>query len=104
MYLCYARRFVKGVIIMARIPQEELTTLKAASAVKTVAASAIAELEEMQVAHCINEAANCGQYQTVYCRPISDTLLAKLKTNGYTITNPVPIAKSKDEYIISWNN
>lgn len=51
---------------MPRIKPEDMTTLQAATTVKTVAEGAEAELEEMQVAHCINEAANCGQLTAVY--------------------------------------
>ena len=87
---------------MTRIAPEDMTTLQAASAVKTVAEGAVAELEEMQVAHCINEAANTGSYEAIYCRPISAELLEKLKTKGYTVTQPVPMAKPGDEYKISW--
>ena len=88
---------------MSRIPQDELTTLKAASAVKTVAEGAVAELEEMSVAHLINSAANCGQYEAVYSKPISAALRTKLEGQGYTLTEPKPIAKPGDETIISWN-
>jgi len=88
---------------MSRIPQDELTTLKAASAVKTVAEGAVAELEEMSVAHLINTAANCGEYSAVYSKPISAALRTKLEGQGYTLTEPKPIAKPGDETIISWN-
>ena len=89
---------------MSRIPQDEMTTLKAASAVKSVAASAVTELEEMSVAHLINEAANCGEYSVVCPRPISSTLRTKLEGQGYTLTSPLPIAKAGDETIISWES
>jgi len=89
---------------MSRIQPEDMTTLQAASAVKTVAASAVAELEEMSVAHCINEAANCGKYSATYVRPISNTLRTKLEGQGYTLTSPQPIAKPGDETIISWED
>lgn len=88
---------------MSRIPQDELTTLKAASAVKTVAEGAVAELEEMSVAHLINTAANCGEYSAVYSKPISAALRTKLAGQGYTLSEPAPIAKPGDETIISWN-
>ena len=89
---------------MTRIAPEDMTKLVAASAVKTVAEGAVAELEEMQVAHCINEAANTGAYDAVYCRPMSKDLREKLESKGYTITQPVPLAKPGDEYIISWRD
>lgn len=89
---------------MSRIKPEDMTTLQAATAVKTVAEGAVTELEEMQVAHCINEAANCGQMRAVYCRPISAVLRTKLEGQGYTLSEPKPIAKSGDETIISWED
>ena len=87
---------------MTRIPQDELTTLKTASAVKTVAEGAVAELEEMSVAHLINSAANTGLYEAVYSKPMSAALKTKLKGKGYTLTEPVPLSKPGDETIISW--
>lgn len=87
---------------MSRIPQNEMTTLKTAADVKTVASGAVAELEEMQVAACINEAANTGAYEAVYCKPISAALRTKLTGNGYTLTPIQPLAKPGDETIISW--
>ena len=89
---------------MSRIPQEDLTTLQTAAAVKIVAESAVAELEEMSVAHAINEAANCGETRTVYNRPISAALLTKLDQKGYEVVQPYPMAKAHDEYIISWES
>ena len=89
---------------MSRIKPEDMTTLQAASSVKTVADTAVAELEEMSVAHLINNAANTGEYSAVYGRPISDTLRTKLEGQGYTLSEPKPIAKSGDETIISWEN
>ena len=89
---------------MSRIPQDELTILKSASAVKTVAEGAVAELEEMSVAHLINEAANCGEYRAVCSRPISQALRTKLEGQGYTLSSPNLIAKPGDETIISWQD
>ena len=89
---------------MSRIPQDELATLKAATAVKTVADSALAELEEMSVAHLINTAANTGGYTAVYSKPISQALRTKLEGQGYTLSEPAPLAKAGDETIISWED
>ena len=89
---------------MSRIPQDELTQLKSAAAVKAVSASAIAELEEMSVAHLINTAANTGEYRAVYSKPISNALRTKLEGQGYTLSEPAPIAKPGDETIISWKD
>lgn len=89
---------------MTRIKPEDMTTLQSAASVKSVAAGAVAELEEMSVAHCINEAANTGAYEALYVRPISDALKTKLEGQGYTLTSPKLIAQSGDETIISWKD
>ena len=89
---------------MSRIAPEDMTKLKAASAVKTIADTAVAELEEMSVAHCINTAANTGEYSAVYIRPISAALRTKLEGQGYTLSEPAPQAKAGDEMIISWKD
>lgn len=89
---------------MTRIKPEDMTTLQAASAIKAVASGAVAELEEMTVAHCINEAANTGAYEATYARPISAALKTKLASQGYTLKTPPLLAKSGDVTIISWKN
>jgi len=89
---------------MSRIAPEDMTTLIPASAAKAVAETAIEELEEMQVAHCINEAANTGSTEAYYSKPISATIKSKLEDEGYTITSPAPIAKPGDVIIISWKD
>lgn len=89
---------------MSRIAPEDMTTLISAVQAKTVAASAVTELEEMQVAHCINEAANTGSMEAYYAKPISNTLRTKLEGQGYTLTEPAPIARPGDVTIISWKN
>jgi hypothetical protein len=88
---------------MTRIAPENMTTLIPASDAKTVAETAAKDLEEMQVAHLINEAANCGQTSVVYARPISAVLKTKLTGLGYTFTTPTPIAKSGDATVIHWS-
>jgi hypothetical protein len=87
---------------MARIPQEDMPILKSAADVKTVASTAIADMEEMSVAAMINNAANCGEYSVTCSRPISDALQAKLAGMGYELTQPAPIARPGDCWIISW--
>lgn len=87
---------------MARIAPEDMTTLYDAGTVKGIADTAVEELEEMQIAHCINEAANTGSTEAYYSKPISATMLSKLETNDYKVTQPTPIAKPGDVTIISW--
>lgn len=87
---------------MARIPQEDMPILQLATDVKTVASTAIADMEEMSVAAMINNAANCGEYSVTCSRPISAALQTKLTGMGYTLTQPAPIARPGDCWIISW--
>lgn len=89
---------------MSRIAPSDMTTLKSAAEVKAIAETAVSELEEMSVAHCINEAANTGAYTAVYSKPISAALRTKLASQGYTLSDPAPIAKSGDVTNISWKN
>lgn len=89
---------------MTRIKPEDMATLQSASDVKAIAETAVAELEEMSVAHCINEAANTGEYSAVYSKPISAALRTKLEGQGYTLSAPAPLAKSGDVTNISWKD
>ena len=70
---------------MALIPQDELTTLQAASAVKSVAESAALDQERMSVAHAINSAANTGETRTILNRRLSAAMITELETNGYVL-------------------
>ena len=87
---------------MSRIAPEDLTTLIPASDAKTTSDTAADDLEEMQVAHLINEAANCGQTSVTCPRPISSVLRTKLEGLGYKFINSTPIARPGDVVIISW--
>ena len=87
---------------MTRIKPEDMATLQSASDVKAIAETAVSELEEMSVAHCINEAANTGEYSAVYSKPISAALRTKLEGQGYTLSAPAPLAKSGDVTNICW--
>ena len=89
---------------MTRIKPEDMATLQSAADVKAIAETAVAELEEMSVAHCINEAANTGEYSAVYSKPISDALRTKLEGQGYTLSAPAPLAKSGDVTNICWKD
>ncbi len=88
---------------MTRIAPGDMTTLIQASEAKTVAATAAEDLEEMHVAHLINEAANCGQTSVTCVGPISSVLKTKLDGMGYTFTTPTPQAKMGDVTIIHWS-
>lgn len=89
---------------MALIPQDQLTTLKSAADVLSVASTAVATQEEMSVAHLINSAANTGLSYVVCTRPISKALIEKLKSMGYTCKYNVARANATDEVVIFWGN
>ena len=87
---------------MSLIPMDELQQLKAASAVKTVAASAEADQQEQAIAYLINTAANCGQYDVTYNGRLIDSVKTKLENQGYTITFDIAVMNSEDIAHISW--
>lgn len=87
---------------MSRIAPEDMAKLIAAAQAKTIAGGAVAELEEMSVARCINDAVNSGAYEAQYGHPISASLKTKLEGQGYTVIAPAPIARPGDVWIISW--
>lgn len=87
---------------MSLIPREELTTLKPASDVRSVADSAYEIHEEMSVAHDINTAANSGEKSVAIVRKLSENLSAKLKAQGYTITDASENYPEPYCYVISW--
>lgn len=89
---------------MSRIAPEDMTTLISAASAKSISDTAVDELEEMQVAYCINEAANTGETEAYYAKPISETILTKLEAEGYTVKAPAPLAKLGDVTIISWKD
>lgn len=89
---------------VTRLKPEEMNTLIPASQAKAISEIALAELEEMSVAACINASANTGGTEATYAKPISDNLKTKLQEQGYTISSPTPIARPGDVSIISWGD
>ena len=87
---------------MSLIPREELTTLKSASEVRSVAESAYEIHEEMSVAHDINTSANSGEKSVTVVRKLSESILSKLKANGYTITDASENYPEPYCFVISW--
>jgi len=87
---------------MSLIPMDKLQQLKAASAVKTVAAGAEADQQEQAIAYLINTAANCGQYDVTYNGKLIDSVKTKLENQGYTITFDIAVMNSEDIAHISW--
>lgn len=89
---------------MALIPQDDLTTLQAASAVKTVAASAVYEQDIRAIAYAINSAANTGETRVVITMRLSDQVKSELKNNGYTLTTVDTNANPANQTIVSWES
>lgn len=87
---------------MSLIPREELTTLKSASEVRSVAESAYEIHEEMSIAHDINTAANSGEKSVAVVRKLSERIISKLKANGYTITDASENYPEPYCFVISW--
>ena len=87
---------------MALIPMDELMTLKAASAVKTVASTAAADQQEKEIAYAINTAANTGEYDVAYNGKIIDSVKTKLESNGYKVTYDIARMNAEDIAHISW--
>lgn len=89
---------------MSLIPMDELQTLKAASAVKSVAETAEVEQQKKSVAYDINTAANCGQYEIAYNGRLLNEVKTALEENGYTITYDIAKMNEPDIAHISWAN
>ena len=87
---------------MALIPQEDLKELQPASAVKSVAETAVYEQDLQAVAFAINNAANTGATSVTITMKLSNAVQEELKSNGYTLTNYKYNANPKDQTIISW--
>lgn len=87
---------------MSLIPREELTTLKSASEVRSVAESAYEIHEEMSIAHDINTEANSGEKSVAVVRKLSESIISKLKANGYTITDASENYPEPYCFVISW--
>lgn len=87
---------------MSLILREELTTLKSASEVRSVAESAYEIHEEMSIAHDINTAANSGEKSVAVVRKLSESIISKLKANGYTITDASENYPEPYCFVISW--
>lgn len=86
----------------SRIPTDELSTLKSASEVKTVAEAMPMEMEKSAVATLINQAANCGEFKVTYNNALSEELQTELETQGYKIKYNDDDAIYRRQCIISW--
>lgn len=86
---------------MSLIPQEELTTLKAASAVKTISENAEADQQIMTIAYQINTAANTGATSILFMNALLPATKAALTSKKYTI-KPIGSNVPCDHFEISW--
>ena len=85
---------------MSLIPKEEMTELKLASEVKTVADGAVAEIREMEAANLINSAANTGTHTAVWAKEMPDTLKSTLESKGYQVLSDNSAADPSKYWII----
>jgi hypothetical protein len=85
---------------MALIPQDELTTLIAASAAEAVADTAQQTLQEQSVAYTINTAANTGAHTCLYNHPLSEDTITILTSKGYTVEIVEGSARPGSQYVI----
>ena len=83
---------------MALIAQKDMTTLYSASEVKTVAASAVDDINIARIAAKINEAANTGETKIHWIGKIENNVLDTLKSKGYNVEK-----YDLGYYHISWN-
>ena len=84
--------------------RDEITTLHTASEVYAVASAETKAAQiERTVAANINQAANMGQFETLYQHPLLDEIITKLKSNGFSVTAR-DTAFIGREYIISWRD
>ena len=85
---------------MSLIPADEMTELKNASEVKTVADNAIATINEMQAAALINNAANTGEHVAVWQHEMPATLKQTLEGKGYVVLQDNRAADPSKVWII----
>lgn len=87
--------------ITTKLITEDLTSLRPASELASVAADAEKIQELNAVAHQCNCAANTGATELTWSMPLFPETIAELEANGYELKQlPGPIANKM--YIISW--
>lgn len=85
---------------MSLIPKDEMTELKTASDVKTVADGAVDDIREMEAAYLINSAANTGEHRAVWAKEMPDTLKSTLEGKGYQVLSDNSAADPNKMWII----
>ena len=70
---------------MSLIPKDEITQLKRASEVKSVAESAKDDFQLAAVAAAINNAANTGETSTIFEQKLTESVRSTLESRGYEI-------------------
>ena len=84
------------------IPIDEITQLKSASDVSTVANEAVKIIEEETVAAAINTAANTGAHSITWSKTLSDELIKTLESQGYKVTHNNRAADPNFSWTISF--
>lgn len=85
---------------MSLIPKDELSQLKSASAVKSVADTALDEQLEMEAAYVINTAANTGLHSVSWAKEMPESLKTTLEGKGYQVLSDNTAADPKKFWII----
>ena len=82
------------------------TVLHSAAEVRAVAESKVYvdTVEEMMVARLINDAANAGRTEVMCISQLSDRMIEKLKSEGYTYKPTSSYAIDNAPHIISWKD
>lgn len=78
----------------------DYTTLVSAATAKAVADNVDSVSEEISIAYAINYAAATGSHWVVWENVISDDMMTKLTTEGYTVTQNNRAADPNKSYII----
>ena len=81
---------------------KDIETLRSAEEARNEADLALETSERQQAAVLINYASECGEYEALWQRPMSDELKAYLEGQGYTVTPWRHVAVEGDIWLISW--
>lgn len=82
------------------------TVLHSAAEARAVAESKVYvdTVEEMMVARLINDAANAGRTEVMCISQLSDKMVEKLESEGYTYKSTSSYAIDNAPHIISWRD
>lgn len=86
---------------MALVDKDSMTILRTAAEAKTTASTAEVDIQLKAVAYAINTAANTGLTRIEFSEKLLDDVSAKLKANGYAVSNAGQ-AEDTRPVVISW--